>query len=682
MKGRSMKISISLIVLLSCVNALFAANTLNIQCVDLPSSVCVDYRDNIRRALKDKEFRFDGIAYDSMFVEIRKLRVHHDKKDVTVRINLFAELFYYSDVNGKRIRLFVSDEIHSGTGGSISGAYESVWNGGIIPVLNNAMDEYRKGRIEPPRIVGAQIRPVYPSHLGKGIIPVKLHIDYPKSGNDSLVDVSIVCGALFNGEKNGRLILKKSQNEYVYNVFVDKNVVRQNEGVHQGTVRVRYANTPQFSETPVTVVVKNSNAMTWRDSTVLGAFVNEHDPAIRAIARKALSHIDEKDNIISSLHQAMTLYYYLQSYNMDYRMDPRVENGEDKIYFPRETLKNRIFDCDDISILYVNLLESVGIKTSFILYKEHITVAIHSGIAYENYDLIHFDKERFINHKGELLIPIEGTFIAKNRKESFERSWRKSAEYFHAKKKHGETVTILPFSHCRKRFTAVNFDIEKPEYYDGFSYDMVRNELQDLKNTYKKELFSMADKSVEEVRRAFFIQGKKLYNDAIGYKSLKSKRSYAAVNNKAIILACEGKYTEALTLLESCLENDYNEHSRVNYTIISLLSKQGSRDTDSLTTQLKTLQKGLWEEYYKNKDGVVIVLSDEDEEQWYTDNTKSGFGDMLQTYLLWRYDTAEMPRSKGKIIGWSTVAACAIGGLTYFIIWKKQKDKYSIELEW
>ena len=52
----------------------------------------------------------------------------------------------------------------------------------------------------------------------------------------------------------------------------------------------------------------------------------------------------------------------------------------DFLQFPRHTLDYKAGDCDDLSILFNSLLESIGIKTAFITVPGHIFTAFNINI--------------------------------------------------------------------------------------------------------------------------------------------------------------------------------------------------------------------------------------------------------------------------------------------------------------
>jgi hypothetical protein len=122
------------------------------------------------------------------------------------------------------------------------------------------------------------------------------------------------------------------------------------------------------------------------------------------------------------------------SKNMTYVSDPRA--SVEMVQFPSETMKIKGGDCDDLSVSLSSLLESVGIQTAFVDFKEpngvsHVNLLVNTGISPENSALItNNDKKFFIRKnvtgKEEVWIPIETTSQS-----DFYTSWEIASEKFH-----------------------------------------------------------------------------------------------------------------------------------------------------------------------------------------------------------------------------------------------------------
>ncbi len=101
----------------------------------------------------------------------------------------------------------------------------------------------------------------------------------------------------------------------------------------------------------------------------------------------------------------------------------------DSISLPRDTLSRITGDCDDLTVLYCSLLETVGIETAFITVPGHIYAAFNTKVQARSFKDVHPDRNLFINFEGELWIPVEITMIGKT---DFLEAWRKGIEEYAA----------------------------------------------------------------------------------------------------------------------------------------------------------------------------------------------------------------------------------------------------------
>jgi len=109
--------------------------------------------------------------------------------------------------------------------------------------------------------------------------------------------------------------------------------------------------------------------------------------------------------------------------------------AQDYVQFPNETLKLKGGNCDDLSVLYSSLLESVGIQTALVDYKPqngigHVNVLVNTQLSPEQARLItDNDSKYFIrrNESGvdEVWIPVETTSLT-----NFDKAWELGAEKF------------------------------------------------------------------------------------------------------------------------------------------------------------------------------------------------------------------------------------------------------------
>ncbi len=116
-----------------------------------------------------------------------------------------------------------------------------------------------------------------------------------------------------------------------------------------------------------------------------------------------------------------------------YTSTPRAES--DYVQFPHETMKLKGGNCDDLSVCYSSLLESVGIQTALVDYKPvngigHVNVLVNTQLSPDQARLITKNDSKYFIRKNEngideVWIPIETTSLT-----NFETAWDLGAQKF------------------------------------------------------------------------------------------------------------------------------------------------------------------------------------------------------------------------------------------------------------
>jgi hypothetical protein len=139
-----------------------------------------------------------------------------------------------------------------------------------------------------------------------------------------------------------------------------------------------------------------------------------------------------RDNIPRNVQYALALFEALDVYGINYIIDPASsyatmsENASslDSLNYPYQTLFYRGGDCDDLSILFCSLLETLNIGTAFITTPGHIYAAFDIGESNgEAGDLIVHDGKRWM--PVEITLPGEGFYQAYR---IGAREWRSAGE--------------------------------------------------------------------------------------------------------------------------------------------------------------------------------------------------------------------------------------------------------------
>ena len=200
-------------------------------------------------------------------------------------------------------------------------------------------------------------------------------------------------------------------------------------------VRYRSRGRPVEQRQPVTYDLQDRTAITWDDDRKVGAFITPADSALRnyaSFARQTLK-ADTIEQLNEPLQAAMQLYAALEEIGLLYQADPTSPFTQaqgnrqlvDSISLPRDTLKRATGDCDDLTVLFSSLLETVGVETGFMTVPGHIYAAFNTKVPSRDYRELHPDRSVTVNVDGELWVPIEITLIGK---QGFLDAWRRGAE--------------------------------------------------------------------------------------------------------------------------------------------------------------------------------------------------------------------------------------------------------------
>lgn len=136
---------------------------------------------------------------------------------------------------------------------------------------------------------------------------------------------------------------------------------------------------------------------------------------------------------LASFYKAKYIFNYFVK-EIVYTSDPRAST--EYVQFPNETINLRGGDCDDLSVCYSSLLESVGIETALVDYKNtdnirHVNILFNTNLSPDEAKLItENDTKYFVrkdeNGKNEIWVPIETTSLT-----DFNSAWDIGAEKFY-----------------------------------------------------------------------------------------------------------------------------------------------------------------------------------------------------------------------------------------------------------
>jgi len=213
---------------------------------------------------------------------------------------------------------------------------------------------------------------------------------------------------------------------------------------------------------PLTMRIVNRNAIVWDDDRKAASFVTALDPEVLSFAKNTTGLLSEcrAGSIDKNILKAAILHEALAAYGLGYEVDPNSSyttakgtTALDFLQFPRQTLRYRSGDCDDLSILYCALLEAVGVETAFITEPGHIYMAFAAESAPERSPARSNYAGDFILKDGKYWAPVETTLV----KEDFLRAWQTGKEEW-SKSSAAGTASFYPMRESWKTYEAVDFD--------------------------------------------------------------------------------------------------------------------------------------------------------------------------------------------------------------------------------
>jgi transglutaminase-like putative cysteine protease len=211
-------------------------------------------------------------------------------------------------------------------------------------------------------------------------------------------------------------------------------------------VEYRAGTATHADKRPFTLRMWDRNAVTWDDDRKVAAFVTAKDPAILALSRTVSGVATEhgSNSVSENLRKGMGMYYAVVQSGVRYVVDPRTPYAQlsalktdvDFLQFPRQTLEYRGGDCDDLSILYCALLESVGVDTGFITVPGHIMAAFSLGRRTPEMRAQSQRGANLVFDNDEAWVPVEITEL----KEGFLRAWEAGAKQWREQSTRGQAT--------------------------------------------------------------------------------------------------------------------------------------------------------------------------------------------------------------------------------------------------
>ncbi|UCB46227.1 MAG: tetratricopeptide repeat protein [Spirochaetota bacterium] len=356
----------------------------------------------------------------------------------------------------------------------------------VFPVLFKYYDEYPVGRAVLYNSSDSPVNNI------KVSLFVKRYMDSPKR-----------C------EAPDQLYADKATTINLYALFTD-SVLDITEGtkVAADVILTYTYKDNEYSSTVVkTIDIYDRNATVWDDNRKTAAFVTSRDPAVLKLSKFIAGAIQDKGStaIDKNLRMAMAVYETLSLYGMSYVVDPvspysefsQKKEAVDFLQFPRQSLEYKAGDCDDLSIMYNAMLESLGIETAFITTPGHIFSAFSIGMNPQEARKTFWKTDELIFMNKKAWIPVEVTQI----NEGFLNAWHAGATQWReavAKKKEG----FYPVHDSWKLYEPVGLPAERVELSLPSRESVISNYLQEVAAFIDREVNSRVASLQTEINRS------------------------------------------------------------------------------------------------------------------------------------------------------------------------------------
>jgi len=283
---------------------------------------------------------------------------------------------------------------------------------------------------------------------------IKEFMDFPRT-----VDIPSMSG----GETR-EIPIKATFNNRILEVDEDTGV--------QVEVRLTYLRDGQKDDITLTqpMTIYGKNAIVWGDAQMIGSFVTPKDDTLRDYVRQVVnSYLPEPGPLNEKLVSAMAYFSSLTAAGTNYIIDPNTpftdlrDDQVDYVQFPRETLRLKSGDCDDLSVLISAGLENLGIRTAFLEIPGHLFLMFDTGLGVDEADLISQDSSLVAIKDGNVWIPLEATMV----NTSFNEAWAEGARKYQVAFASDE-LGIIDLSEAWKSYKPVtlrkaSYSIELPE---------------------------------------------------------------------------------------------------------------------------------------------------------------------------------------------------------------------------
>ena len=383
-----------------------------------------------------------------------------------------------------------------------------------------------------------------------------------------------------------RMIKKHRSEEIPFYADFNEKILRFSEsGKISGEIVVEYEllGDKRTAVCPVTVSVYNRNSMRWADSSILSSYVSTNAQEILELSKYfvgvARNHF--RTGLNKNMQFSMYVYEGIRSLGIvcEEKSDTPYNTTHldmsllDYVQYPYQTLTYRSGDKDDIGVLFMSMLESVGIGAAYLPLKDDFIVAIELGEYTQSLLNLFNNTDNLLVVDDKVWLPVSMSVINKD----FAESWKAGVQKVNEALESDYDIEFIMLSNAWQTYPP-----------SGFSAGEVNTKIPSEKELVKAGEYAVEKYITQEfgpqiaaVQARIKSEGASvtlynrlgllyvragMYDNAVSVYEISAKMgSIPAMNNLGNILSLQKKYKKAKEWYEKVLAIDpANETARKN----------------------------------------------------------------------------------------------------------------------
>ena len=375
-------------------------------------------------------------------------------------------------------------------------------------------------------------------------------------------------------------MLKKHKSEQVsfYADFNDKILRFSEAGKISGEIVIEYEllGDKRTSVVPVTISVYNRNSMRWVDSAILSSYVTNNAQEILELSKYfvgvARNHF--RTGLNKNMQFSMYVYEGIRSLGVvcEEKSDTPYDTTHldftllDYIQYPYQTLSYRSGDKDDIGVLFMSMLESVGIGAAYIPLQDDFIVAIELGDNEQALLNLFNNTDNLLVVYDKIWLPVSMSVISKD----FSESWKRGVQKVSEALENDEDVEFIVLADAWQTYPPSGFSSDETKNKVPSEKELVRAGEDAIAKYITQEFgpqIAAVQAQIKEEgvsttlynRLGLLYVRAGLYDNAVSVYEVSAKMgSIPAMNNLGNILSLQKKYAKAKEWYEKVLAIDPN----------------------------------------------------------------------------------------------------------------------------